>query len=106
MKFWDFDKRPYRPVEAKRFSRVITLEDGSTSAEYECLDPDVFIDSLGRIWYAPTRQLMEQLPADPLGHQKIPPQFWHPDRAKKAWNDDHEAKKKEHDDRRAELQLI
>lgn len=93
MKFWDFEKRPYRPV-----AKVLTGEDGK---QYE-QQPDAFMDAMHRIWYAATVELIERLPADPLREPKIPPEFWHPDYATRSSNAQHYGQKRAQEDKRAE----
>jgi hypothetical protein len=51
---------------------------------------DVFLDGLGRIWFAETDTLRSSLPADPMVEKKVPPEFWHPERRKKKQRMDYE----------------
>lgn len=78
MKFWDFDKEPYRAVAPR--SMIQKQPDGSLQRVE--LAPDVFVDSLDRVWYAGTKTLRSALPPDPVQEKTIPPMFWHPDKAR------------------------
>lgn len=93
MKFWDYDRHPYRPV-----FKPLTGADGKQHEQ----QPDVFMDGLFRMWYAGSEELIAQLPGDPMREPKIPPQFWHPDLAKKESHKQHEMQKRELEDRRAD----
>lgn len=79
MRFWEFDEKPYRPVADRQMA--VRSPDGDVQMIE--LEPDVFVDANGRLWYAETRYLRDSLPSDPLAVDKIPPQFWHPDARRK-----------------------
>lgn len=92
--FWNFEKRPYRPVaNTKRAENGRTVD----------LDPDCFIDRKGRHWYA-KGELVGKLPACPDNVEKIPPEFHKPDE----WQERrvHLERKQELENRRADLQLV
>lgn len=98
MKFWDYDKHPYRPVAPRRV--FMKLPDGG--GEYRDLPPDVFQDAAGRFWFAGTDILRASLPADPESVPKIPPKFWHPDAARQHEDSEHTDRKRELEDERIE----
>lgn len=98
MKFWDFQKHVYRPGAPNRIF-VKATEGGG---EYHDLPPDVFLDGMGRLWYADTDELRAALPAEPEQLPKIPPEFWHTDFARKLSHRQHIERKHELEDERIE----
>lgn len=98
MKFWDYDKSPFRPVPPH--SIAVKLPDGSVTMIEQ--PSDVFLDGQGRIWYAGTDWLRVRLSQlDPEAEKTIPPMFWHPSSARQ-----HAAQQRiEAEDARADLAI-